>query len=340
MLTYLYEYGLQQFAEGAGDGANASAAAAEGANAADVVGSEAWLDREIRRHFGVSASGFAAPEQTADAGTEQTAAGEAEAPAKTQLEPEAAEGDAAPEKEEAEDIDAAFEADIKGKYKDQFGRRVQGIINERFKTAKAAEQQSKELLAALDPYLAKLGWKPGDPIQALKDAAVADRSNFVKLASEKGVTIEQAAQDYQTARAASEAEEAEKEAEEAQAEAQRQAENEKTFARWEQDAAELGKTVPGFDLRNEIRTNERFAKMLDAGIDVITAYRGTHFDELLAGVAGAVAKQTAQNTAQSIAAGRARPAEGGIRQSAPVQTERNYATMSDAEIMRIFNAHL
>lgn len=332
---------LQIFAEGgAGDAGGASAATEGSTGETAAEGSPEWLDAQVKRYFGVpTRSGAAAPiTKTADAadgaqpGTTEDAADGGQGDDAGS--PDAVPQEAEPQTKPTDDED--FDALIKGKHKDAFHKKVQAILNERFPKAKAAERRYGELLDAFAPYMDKIGWHDGDDVVKLKEAVLADRSNFAKLASDKGVTIEQAAREYQTARE-QQAEQERQEAERERQEQQRQAEeNQRVYDRWDHESEEIRKTVPGFDWRNEVQTNEQFARMLSVGVDVATAYRGTHFDEIMSSVAGAVAKKTAENVVSSIQTNRSRPQEGGLSAGAPVRQAGRLASLSDAEILRIF----
>lgn len=318
---------LQLFAEGGGEGAGG-----EGQNAA---ASGLDFESEFKRQFG---SGIAAPKSEAEA------APEPEGKAQVEKDREAAD---TPEKDPEKDPDKDFEGLIKGEYKDAFNRRVQGIINERFKNNNAklaaAEQKAADVMDAFRPYLEKLGLD-GSDLEAVRNAAMEDRSNFRSYAVQNNMTVEEAAQKLQEQwNAAKQQQQAELQ-QQAQADAQMQAEEQqrqwKILDGWKAEEATLKKTHPEFSLAHEVATNAEFRKALDAGMSVQFAYRATHYDDDLANVAGAVERQTKINTAQSIAAGMRRPPEGGMNANTATQSRTSYKNLSDQDFLKIFNKTL
>lgn len=326
----MLRFNIQLFAEGGGEGAGG-----EWQNAAGID-----FESEFRRQFGRS-SGTAAPkgktgETTDDDQPEAETAPEGQdAAAETQG------------KEQTTDPEADFEGLIKGQYKDQFNKRVQGIINERFKTNNAklaaAEKKAADVMDAFRPYLEKLGLD-GSDLEAVKQAAFEDRSNFRSYAVQNNMTVDEAAAELQKqwneARAEQEAQAQQTAMQEQQQAAAEQERQREIFDGWRREAAEIQKTDPQFDLAKEIAGNAEFRKALDAGMGVQFAYRATHYEDAMAKVAGAVEQQTALKTAQSIANRRNRPPEGGMGQTAGVSSKPSYKNLSDEDFLKIFNKSL
>lgn len=318
---------LQLFTDGGGE------AGGEGGNAAGGLD----FDAEFQRHFGFQ-PGVAAPDQ-AEKDDKNT-----EAPTGEEVNAESEGQDAAAE--EPRDFDKEFEGLVKGEYKDAFGKRVQGIINDRFKANNqklaAAEEKLRAYQDAIDPYLDKLGVDKND-LEAIKNAAMEDRSNFRSRAVKNNQTVEEAMKAYQEARNEAKAQAAAEEQQQAaQAQAAQQAEQERQkqiFDGWKAEEAEIKKTDSDFDLAHEIAGNDEFRKALEAGLPVTFAYKATRFDDRMAQVAGAVEKQTALNTARQIAANRARPPEGGMNKSPAVkQGKVDYKNLPDEQILKILNS--
>lgn len=318
---------LQLFAEGGGE------AGGEGGNAAGGLD----FDAEFQRHFGLQ-PGVAAPDR-AKKDNEDT-----EAPTGEEV-TESSEGQEAAA-EEPRDYDKEFEGLVKGEYKDAFGKRVQGIINDRFKANNqklaAAEEKLRAYQDAIDPYLDKLGVDKND-LEAIKTAAMEDRSNFRSRAVQNNQTVEEAMKAYQEARNEAKAQAAAEEQQHAaQAEAQRKQQEQQIMQihdAWRQEEAEIKKTDPDFNLAHELAKNPEFFRAVDAGLPVLFAYKATRFDDRMAQVAGAVEKQTALNTARQIAANRARPPEGGMNKSPAVkQGKVDYKNLPDEQILKILNS--
>lgn len=309
---------LQLFAEGGTEGT------AEGTseNSAD-----ANINAEIYKHFGVKPEGFAEPKATAEKDS-QPATDEED-------DPDSIDAQEQTEDEPETNPDEEFEQLIKGKFKEQFGKRMQSTINERFKNSRAAQTELDAVYDAIAPYMEKLNIKKGD-VEGLRNATLDDASNFNKIAVEQGISVNEARESFRRGRE----EQANREARQAQ-EQQRQAqaaaeEQRQIYDGWKKEEAEIKKTDPDFDLAKEITGNEEFRKALNAGLPVTFAYRATHFDERMAAAVGAVAKQTELNTARSIAASRKRPTEGTRGAAAAVQ-QTDYNAMSDADFLKLFN---
>jgi len=317
---------LQLFADGAGE-TGAGSAAAGG------IDFEAEFQRQFGRSSGVAAPKKAEAQEKApepDAGKGQAAGDEAhettEAKAQT------------PEEEDAE-----FRAFVKT-HKGASQRWSQGMLNDRFKTHNARVAELENQLAAYKKayagYAQKLGVDPNDPA-AIEKAVLDDKSNFRAMAIEQGISVEEAARQFQAQQAQA------AQAQDAQAAQQQLAEQAEMQRRqaiydgWRQEEAEIRKTDPDFDLAAEIAGNAEFAKALDAGLGVRFAYNATHFDSRMAAVAGAVEKQTAISTAQRIAAQQHRPVEGGLGSGAAVkQTKVDYASLPQDQFMELFKKSL
>lgn len=320
----LYNIHLQLFAEGGGEAGGGS----ENAAGFDV-------DAEIYKRFG-NVPGVAAPKKQAETKTE--------APKPDADEGEKGKADAEQKTDEnntPENEDAEFEALIKGKYKNAYGKRVQNTVNDRFKSHSKALSEAQQELAdwkeAVGPYLAKLGVDPND-LEAVRAAAMDDQSNFRSRALAENITIEEAIQRYQDERAT---QKQQAEQQRLIQEAQERAEMEKQAAEyegWKKEAEAIQKDDPGFDLTTEINNNPAFAGLLDKGVSVTDAYRATHYEANMAKIAGAVEQQTALNTARQIAAGSKRPAEGGLKPTGAINTKSSVADLSDKEFMKLFKS--
>ena len=58
--------------------------------------------------------------------------------------------------------------------------------------------------------------------------------------------------------------------------------------------------------------NQSFVRLLGAGLDVESAYKAAHFDELAKGIATQTEQNTKKKVTDSIKAGSGRPVENGI----------------------------
>lgn len=315
----LYNIHLQFFAEGAGE------AGGEGQGDSFESQFEQQFGRSPKKRAETKADEAPAEEKTQDAAAKQ---------------PETAERSGEPEV----DTDAEFETLIKGKFKDAYGKRAQQMINERFKNHNAelakANQRAEDVLNVFKPYLDKLG-VDGSDLDAIQKAVWDDQSNFRAYALENNMTVPEAIQhlqeQYQTEQQNKVQERLQNETKQRAEMARKQA----VWDGWQQEAEEIRKLDPDFDLKTEIETNEQFREAIDAGLSVRFAYNATHYDANMARVAGAVERQTAINTAQRITAGRARPTEGGLGPNAAArQTRTDYKNLPSKDILDIFNQSL
>ena len=79
---------------------------------------------------------------------------------------------------------------------------------------------------------------------------------------------------------------------------------------WIQDAKELRKTYPEFNLETEIK-NRAFAKMLHSGVDLKSAYYAAHHEEIVNNMVKKTSEETSLKITDSIRARGIRPNENG-----------------------------
>lgn len=318
---------LQLFAEGGAEGGSQGEGKAGGAGF-DV-------DAELAK-YGIKPRGkvAAAPEKAEEQEAEE-AAGEAEN--ETTGNDNGA-GEPVAEAENERDPDDEFEELIKGKFKDSFNKRTQGIINERFKKSKSTQQELDALYDAIDPYLQKLGIKRGD-VKALREAAEKDRTNFTEAAFRNGSTAEEEMNKYSSRRAEQAAKTQTEQRQQQIRQAVEEQRSKELYDKWMKDEKELQKTYPDFNLRKELADNPDFLTALKAGLPMKFAYEGSHFEEKMAAVAGSVAQNAAINTARSIAANRQRPSETGLNGSTAVAGKKDYAKMTNKEMLALLKKY-
>lgn len=314
-LAPCYGIGLQHFAEGGAEGG-----AGEGGN-----GLSGDFAADMHRYFGSSPRSDAGSAQTGERNGETRQDADETASA---AEPEADDTAAASGQQSTDDPDAEFEQLIKGKFKDQFGRRTQGIINERFRKSKETEAA---LQKQLDGYrnmsavlMDKYGLGDDATPEDLAEAIRGDNTNFSRQAMAAGMSVDAYREGFYTEqqqRAQQAQQQAEMEAQAAQNEAvQREQAIRQTYDQWTREAEELQKTFPNFDLAEELRSNEAFKKAVVAGIPVAQAYYGANFDKISSGLVAAASQDAARKAAQTVAANRARPAEGGQSAGTGIRT--------------------
>lgn len=286
-MKHLY---LQFFAEGGADGG------ADGATNSGLSGDfETDFARFVQKSSGAAAVPDRAKNNNANAAAAQQNANAEQAP------------DAGEQKDAAEqskDFDKEFDNLINGDYKQAFQKRTQKIINERFKQGKQAEQVRNEYEDALSFVYDKYGVKKGD-LTALKSAVESDASLVAEEAARRHLPKEQVLLEKKMAKV-QQKEQAER------LQQQQQQANTRQWNNWQNQAQELAKTYPGFDLRAEIVNNQDFAGLLDKGLSVRQAYESVHFNEICQAVAKSAVQDAREKTAREIAANGHRPAEGAV----------------------------
>lgn len=204
----------------------------------------------------------------------------------------------------------------------EYNREMQTTMKARLKTAKDAEEAMQKLAPALELLQRHYGMDGNLDADALSKAISEDNKWYEEKALEMGVSVDVAKKIDQNEREA-----ARLAAERDNALHQQMVANH--FADMERQAEELKKTFPNFDLRTELR-NPRFFRMTSpgGGVSVADAYYAIHRNEIQAASMQVAAQKTAQNMANAIRAGQARPAESGTTAQAPAVSTFDYAKAS------------
>lgn len=307
---------LQLFAEGGEGGAGA---AAPGENAPDAGETrlrelgvpESVLAKRAKRSKGRTATPAPAPtqaqQQEAEPVTdEQAAAAETTAP-------EEGSQNSAPARMSWDEI-----------MKDpEYNKQMQSVIKSRLKSAGAAEESMNKLAPAIELLARKYGLDANNlDADALTQAISDDNSYYEDKALEMGVPVETAKKIDQ-----SERETARRQAEEARTIEQQKIQEH--LDKLQQQGEALKQIFPSFDLVTELQ-NPAFARMTapNVGISVEDAYYAIHRKEIQMAAMQATAQKTAQQMANSIRSGQARPVENGTSNQAPSVTSFNYAKAS------------
>lgn len=226
---------------------------------------------------------------------------------------------------------AAFEDLIKGEYKDDFDKRVQSIIRERFK---GQEEQQKKL-TAMEPIMQALAQKynvAADDVDGLAQKMQADDSLLEEEANQRGLSV-----DVLRTMKKLEADSRKLKQMEAQ-----NAEEMMLRQHWQKlstQAEEMKAIFPGFDLAKELQTDQRFARLTSPqnGVSVKDAYFAIHHDEIQQASMQYAGQRAAEKLAASVQANNARPRENGMQGQNPViiKSDPSKFTKADrAEIRR------
>lgn len=211
--------------------------------------------------------------------------------------------------------DDEWDALIKGKFKDQYGKAVNDAVNKRFKNQKDLQGQ----IDAIDPIIRTLAQQYGIQaeangsisIQALSDKILNDNALYEKEAFERGMSVE----DLKQMKAL------ERENEQLKRSTQ-QTQEQREWMEIEQQGEQLKEMYPSFDMDTEM-LNPEFGKSLaffkNSGLypdPVRRAYELVHRDEIMSGAMQYAVQQTQQKISNSIQSGMSRPQENGSTQSA------------------------
>lgn len=198
------------------------------------------------------------------------------------------------------------------KVKQQFDERIQNIINKRFKETKSLEEKINKLDPVLDLLKERYGAEETDQLLEM-----LENESYEELAYKNNMTPEQYKEYKQTMRENQQLKEkvGKRNSEETQEQI-----NERV-KQWYDEADEVKKDYPDFDLKEASKNNE-FLKLLKAGVGVKAAFQATNFDNILSQKLSAATKKAKENTIESIKSKKNRVSENGSH-SAPGTVVKN-----------------
>lgn len=218
----------------------------------------------------------------------------------------------------------------KGEFAEFYGRDVQSAIQDRFKN----QQDANEELHKLEPMLKVLMDRAEvKSVDDLIHHVMDDDSLYEEAASEAGMTVAAYKQFTQLQNELQERQRREQES--------IQEQNLRNhFANLSQQAEELKKEYPGFDLMKELQ-NERFRRMtsIEGGIPVRDAFFAIHHNELAPQMLAYGMERAKQQMGQTLQAQGRRPAEGAMKtQGQPAAADFNIdpRSLSRPERNRIY----
>lgn len=222
------------------------------------------------------------------------------------------------------DRTAAFEAMIKGEYKDLYDAKVQDTIQKRLKSSKETVDKYNSLAPTLELLASKYGVDATD-VEALNKAIADDDAYYEDEAIERGLTVEEL-------KGIKKMERENAELRKQMQEQQTKQNADKLYAAWMQQEAETKKVYPAFDMKAEMQ-NQKFVDLLRSNIDVRTAYEVLHKDEIIPAAMQFTAKTVEQKLTNKIIANGARPAENGMaaQGAALVKSDVSQLTKADRE---------
>ncbi len=195
------------------------------------------------------------------------------------------------------DPDTEFNDLINGRFKEQFSKRTQAIIDKRFKTTKELEAFREKTQPLLGALYERYGVDEGD-MDSLEKAILGDK---------KEVTESISVQNNLRGRISS----------------------------WIKESEELRKTIPDFDLRTELRADKTFGRLLLSGIPLKAAYETVHRNEILNGAVAFTADKVRRQVVQGIEARGMRPVENGVSSEGAVVTAVDVNSLTSQDILKI-----
>lgn len=246
----------------------------------------------------------------------------------------AAEGSAAAGQENV-DPAAAFDALIKGQYKDQYQANVQKILGGRLSSLNKQLQGYQAGQPVFDILAEKYGLQPTD-YAGIAKAAENDTSFVERQALEMGKDPQDLLELKRVQRENAAYRRQQEAFRQQQAEQHRQQQLAAQQNQWRQQAEEARQVYPGLNLDTEIK-DPRFAQLLRSGVPVKAAYEVIHMNEIMGGAMQYAANRAAQNVTNSVIAGASRPSENGTasQSAAGVKSDVSLLSKKDrADIIR------
>lgn len=217
--------------------------------------------------------------------------------------------DAAAEQNSTEngDADAEFNELISGKFKQQFTKKTQAIIDRRFKQTKALEDYKNRMSPIINSLMEQQGLTEGEEEKLLE--------SFSKV-----ITPETAPPT---------------EAKTQKSEENRKVDLRKRVGGWFKEAEKLKEVYPDFDLRNEFRSDKLFGTLVMGGAPIKAAFETVHRDELLSGAMAYTADKVRQQVVKGIEAKGRRPVENGVTSESAIVTAIDVNSLTSKDILKI-----
>lgn len=200
-----------------------------------------------------------------------------------------------------ENCDEEFAQLISGKFKEQFTKKTQAIIDKRFKETKELEAYKSKVSPVMARLMEKYGIEEGNEELLLESMETSGKpkpeipdevlSNQDRLKQKIGL--------------------------------------------WIKEGESLKDKFPNFDLRNEIKGNKLFSQLLLSGVPLSTAYETVHKDEIISDAMHYTADTVRQQMVHNIEAKGRRPVENGVSSESAVVTSVDVNSLTSQDILKI-----
>lgn len=228
------------------------------------------------------------------------------------------------------DRNAEFEKLIKGEYKEQFDARMQDTIKQRLKGTKETVEKYNSLAPTLELLSQRYGVDVGN-IEALNKAIEEDNSFYEDEALRLGIPVDELKKMRKMER---ENEMLRRERDVRNAEEHAARERAQKYSKWVAEEAEAKKVYPNLSLDEEAK-NPKFFNLINAGIDVKTAFEVVHRDEMIPTAMQFASERATQKVANSIRANGARPVENGNASQSATVSKTDPSKLSSSEFEEI-----
>lgn len=213
------------------------------------------------------------------------------------------------------DLDAEYKDLIKGKYKAQHDKYMQDTMNKRLKGTNEKLAKYESLAPTLELLGSKYGVDATD-FEALSKAIDDDNTLWEEEALERGMSVEDLKYIKKIERENAVARQKEKEAR-----------DQEVIDRWLSQAEDTKQYFPNFDFDTEIE-NPEFRALLNAGVNVKTAYQVIHQNEIIPQLMSYTSMQAEKRAADSIASNGARPTENGVSSQSAALTKSDVSKLT------------
>jgi hypothetical protein len=214
-------------------------------------------------------------------------------------------------------------------YKEEHKAYMDKTIGERLKKYKGIEEDLGKHKALLDIVANKYGVNTEDEnyLQVLSEKIEADDSYYENYAMEHDISTEEARRIVTMERKV-----AQMDAQKAEQEKQEQMRQQIMLLR--QNAEKTKAQFPQFDLDTEMQ-DEKFRRLCAVNNgDTTAAYMACHYNDIITNTVQMATRKAQAQTAQAVAANKARPIENGLSSSAPSVVSQDFSKMNLAELRK------
>ena len=203
------------------------------------------------------------------------------------------------------DADGEFDMLIRDKFKDQFSRKTQAIIDKRFKETKELEAYRTSVSPVVDMLMEKYELEPGNEgmLGEMLKASFEREAGSIRAESEQTALRRDALRER--------------------------------VGTWVRDSESLKELYPEFDLRTELKSQPLFSQLVLAGAPLKSAYEVVHRDEILGGAMAYTADKVREQMVHDIEAKGRRPVENGVASQGAIVSSVDVSALSSDDILKI-----